>query len=87
MLQQFDDTLVKILLGAAGVSFGISMLEGGDQRKISFGTFVEPFVILMILIANATVGVVQENNSEKAIEVNLSANIFGFNLLILPFRL
>ncbi|CAI5493351.1 unnamed protein product [Closterium sp. Naga37s-1] len=64
VLKQFDDLLVKILLVSAVVSFFLALANG----ESGWHAFVEPAVILLILIANATVGVITETNAEKALE-------------------
>lgn len=65
IMEQFGDPLVKILLGAAIVSFIIALTSDHGE---GLAAYVEPFVILLILIANATIGVVQDINADKAIE-------------------
>lgn len=64
VLKQFDDLLVKVLIAAAIVSFILALING----ETGLTAFLEPSVILMILAANAAVGVITETNAEKALE-------------------
>ena len=69
VLEQFDDPLVKILLVAAVVSTIIAVSETYEEGgTLTIDKFVEPLVILLILILNAIVGVYQENSAEKSLE-------------------
>lgn len=63
--ESFEDLLARILLVAATISFIIALLGDGDE---GIAAYVEPFVILLILVLNAMVAIYQDNDAESALE-------------------
>lgn len=69
VFEQFDDPLVKILLVAAAISTGIALYEAHETgAHYTLDRFVEPIVIILILILNAAIGVYQESSAEASLD-------------------
>ena len=58
----------EVLIPSVYLFFFTQVLAFFEENEDTVTAFVEPFVILLILIANAIVGVWQERNAEDAIE-------------------
>lgn len=50
---------------AATISFVIALFGDGDD---GIAAYIEPFVILLILVLNAIVAIYQDNDAESALE-------------------
>lgn len=59
-LSQLSDKMIIILLAASAVSFTVSAVTGESSA--------DSFIILLIVMVNAAVGVIQESRAERAIE-------------------
>lgn len=57
---QFKDFMIYTLLCAAGISFAVSYMNGEPD-------FIEPAIILIIIIINAAIGVFQEKKAEHSL--------------------
>ncbi|CAK8566273.1 unnamed protein product [Lathyrus sativus] len=66
--EQFDNMLVKIVLATTFVSFLLAYVQRSESGKFGFEAYIDPLVIILILVLNAIVRVWQENNTEKARE-------------------
>jgi len=66
IMEQFEDLLVRLLLGAAIISFVVSYFT--DEEADSLPPWIEPCVIFIILIANGFIAIYQDYNSDKAVQ-------------------
>jgi Ca2+-transporting ATPase len=58
---QFADFMIIILIFAAAISFIVSLIDKEPD-------FIDPIIILVIIIVNASLGLLQEERAKKALE-------------------
>ncbi|MBO5867260.1 MAG: HAD-IC family P-type ATPase, partial [Clostridia bacterium] len=61
-LMQFSDLMIVILLISAAISFAMALFS---HQK---GELTEPIIIVVIVIANALLGAIQEHRAEKSLD-------------------
>ncbi len=82
---QLSDFMVIVLIAAAAISFLSSILSGESD-------YVDPLIILLIVVLNATMGVMQESKAEKAIDAlqkltpRLTKALRGGSISTIPAR-
>lgn len=64
-IDQMKDVMIGILLAAAAISFGLSVYHSLSGQEADW---VEPIVIVLIVLLNGILGVVQESKAEAALE-------------------
>ena len=71
-LSQFNDPMIYILLAAALLSIAISVYQvlspSVKEKPSPMEIISDPAIILAVVILNAVIGTVQENNAEKSLE-------------------
>jgi Ca2+ transporting ATPase len=65
-LGQFGDRMVQVLLFAVVLGFVFAFFEEDPEERTN--AFIEPFVIVLILVLNAVISVVQEIKAQASVE-------------------
>lgn len=71
-LEQLNDPMIYILIAAAVISFVVSFIDTSVPGQIGWSTahidYIEPIVILVVVLLNGTIGTFQEHKAEKSLE-------------------
>ena len=66
ILDQFKDLMIIVLLFAVVLGFIFAFIEEDPEERTT--AFIEPWVIIIILVVNATIAVIQDLNAQKSVE-------------------